>query len=77
MDLAEKIISNHVMCGLNGKYHVIDSDGKQLIRNICNWALKQSMDKEDTISALTCMLKGIDIGRDDIDKYYTEMEEGK
>ncbi len=39
-----------------------------LVENIINWVMTQSMDKENTINALLCMLDGIDINKKELEK---------
>lgn len=47
----------------------IDNDGRKMIRNILDWVWLQSMDKEDTVSALIFLLNGIGIERKEIEQF--------
>ena len=44
---------------------------RRLIENIVTWVVMQSMDKEDTISALMCMLDGISVSRRELERLIT------
>ena len=41
-----------------------------LVRNIIDWVNEQSMDREDTISALLELLWGIGLEKEEIEKFY-------
>lgn len=47
----------------------IDPDGKRIIRNIIDWVWEQSMDKEDTVKSLMCLLNGIGIEEEEIERF--------
>lgn len=47
----------------------IDNDGRKIICNILDWVWLQSMDKEDTVSALIFLLNGIGIERKEIEQF--------
>lgn len=47
----------------------IDPDGKKMIRNILDWIWVQSMDKEDTVNALMCLLDGTGIEKEEIERF--------
>lgn len=42
---------------------------RSLIDNILDWVSIQSMDREDTINALLCLLDGLGITRDEIEQF--------
>lgn len=45
------------------------AESSYIIHNILIWVSLQSMDKEDTISTLLCLLDGIGITRKEIEEY--------
>lgn len=47
----------------------LDADGGRMIRNIIDWIWEQSMDKEDTIKSLMCLLDGIGIEEEEIEQF--------
>lgn len=47
----------------------IDLDGKHIINNIIEWIWVQSMDKEDTVKCLICLLDGIGIEEEEIEQF--------
>ena len=47
----------------------IDLDGKHIINNIIEWIWVQSMDKEDTVKYLMCLLDGIGIEEEEIEQF--------
>ena len=47
----------------------IDNDGRKIICNIIDWIWLQSMDKEDTVSALLSLLDGIGIKKKAIEQF--------
>lgn len=47
----------------------IDNDGLKMIWNVIDWTFNQSMDKEDTISSLVCMLDGFGICKEEIESF--------
>lgn len=47
----------------------VDTDGLKIIWNVIDWTFNQSMDKEDTISSLVCMLDGFGIYREEIESF--------
>lgn len=50
-------------------HYTIDDDGKKIISNILEWISYESMDKEDTVKCLLCLLDGIGIERGKIEQF--------
>ena len=46
----------------------VDNDGLKIIWNVLDWVLLQSMDTEDTIEAIMCLLDGIGLEREEIER---------
>lgn len=44
-------------------------DGRKIISNVIDWLWYQSMDKEDSINCLLCMLNGIGIEKEEIEQF--------
>lgn len=47
----------------------LDTDGGRMVRNIIDWVWEQSMDKEDTVKSLMCLLDGIGIEEEEIEQF--------
>lgn len=47
----------------------LDADGGRMISNIIDWIWEQSMDKEDTVKSLMCLLDGIGIEEEEIEQF--------
>ena len=47
----------------------LDADGGRMIGNIIDWIWEQSMDKEDTVKSLMCLLDGIGIEEEEIEQF--------
>lgn len=47
----------------------LDIDGGRMVRNIIDWVWEQSMDKEDTVKSLMCLLDGIGIEEEEIEQF--------
>lgn len=47
----------------------VDNDGRKMICNILDWIWLQSMDKEDTVNALSLLLDGIGIKKEEIEQF--------
>lgn len=43
--------------------------GKKIISNILEWISYESMDKEDTVKCLLCLLDGIGIRKEEIEQF--------
>ena len=50
-------------------HFTIDDDGKKIISNILEWISYESMDKEDTVKCLQCLLDGIGIRKEEIEQF--------
>ncbi len=64
-------MANRLFTYLVDNFSITD---RYLIRNICDWVFTQSMDKEDTINCLLCILDGVGIKREEIERLYQEEE---
>ncbi len=47
----------------------LDHDGRMLVDNILEWIWVQAMDKEDTVNALSLLLDGIGLTKEEISQF--------